>query len=380
MRVCVVYDCLYPHTVGGAERWYRNLAARLAQEGHEVDYLTLRQWPQGEEAGLPGVNVVAVGPQMALYNNTRRRVLPPLLFGLGVFVHLARKGHSYDVVHTASFPYFPLLAAGALRWNGYDLLVDWHEVWTDGYWRTYLGRFAGTIGGRVQRSCVRLPQRAFCFSQLHASRLRAEGFRGEPTVLRGQYAGPAGTLAPASLPPLVVFAGRHIPEKQAPSLVPALALVRKSVSGIRGEILGDGPDRATVLRLIDEYELSAVVDAPGFVSEERVEQTLGAAACLVLPSRREGYGLVVVEAASRGTPSVVVAGPDNAAVEMIDEGINGTIAASSSADDLASAIVRVIDGGVALRNSTARWFNRHGDALSLAHSLSLVSENLRSNG
>ena len=26
MRICLVFDCLYPHTVGGAERWYRNLA------------------------------------------------------------------------------------------------------------------------------------------------------------------------------------------------------------------------------------------------------------------------------------------------------------------------------------------------------------------
>ena len=30
VRICLVYDCLYPHTVGGAERWYRNLAERLA--------------------------------------------------------------------------------------------------------------------------------------------------------------------------------------------------------------------------------------------------------------------------------------------------------------------------------------------------------------
>ena len=33
VRICLVYDCLYPHTVGGAERWYRNLAERLARTG-----------------------------------------------------------------------------------------------------------------------------------------------------------------------------------------------------------------------------------------------------------------------------------------------------------------------------------------------------------
>ncbi len=48
--------------------------------------------------------------------------------------------------------------------------------------------------------------------------------------------------------------------------------------------------------------------------------------CMLLTSRREGYGLVVVEAAARATPSVVVAGEDNAATELIEEGVNGTIA------------------------------------------------------
>src|ERR1700729_3261337 len=44
MRICLVYDCLFPHTVGGAERWYRNLGERLAADAHDVTYLTLRQW------------------------------------------------------------------------------------------------------------------------------------------------------------------------------------------------------------------------------------------------------------------------------------------------------------------------------------------------
>src|SRR5881396_1645033 len=85
VRICIVYDCLYPYTIGGAERWYRNLALRLAEEGHEVTYLTLRQWDPGEEPDLGGVKVIVVGPRMALYAHGRRRIAPPLVFGLGVF-------------------------------------------------------------------------------------------------------------------------------------------------------------------------------------------------------------------------------------------------------------------------------------------------------
>ena len=50
LRICLVYDCLFPYTVGGAERWYRNLGERLAADGHEVSYLTLRQWDRGVRA------------------------------------------------------------------------------------------------------------------------------------------------------------------------------------------------------------------------------------------------------------------------------------------------------------------------------------------
>ena len=74
MRICIVYDCLFPHTVGGAERWYRNLAERLVQEGHEVTYLTLRQWERGENPQIDlRVTVRTAGPRMALYTGDGRR-------------------------------------------------------------------------------------------------------------------------------------------------------------------------------------------------------------------------------------------------------------------------------------------------------------------
>src|SRR5215207_11738693 len=136
MRICLVYDCLFPHTVGGAERWYRNLGARLAAEGHEVTYLTLRQWDRDERGEVPGVRVVTAGPRMKLYTPSgRRRMLPPLVFGAGVLWHLLRRGRRYDVVHTASFPYFSLLAAAVARkLRGFQLVVDWHELWSRDYW------------------------------------------------------------------------------------------------------------------------------------------------------------------------------------------------------------------------------------------------------
>jgi glycosyltransferase involved in cell wall biosynthesis len=372
LRICLVYDCLYPWTVGGAERWYRSLGERLAQDGHQVTYLTLRQWDRDRPAEVPGVRVVPVGPRLALYTGDgRRRIAPPLVFGAGVLGHLLRHGRRYDVVHTASFPYFSLLAAAAVRPLGrFRIVVDWHEVWSREYWREYLGRAGGAVGHAVQRLCARVPQRAFCFSRLHAQRLREEGLRGEPSVLEGEYAGSLEAPEPEPADPVVVFAGRLIPEKRAPAVVPAVVEAARRVPGLRGEVYGDGPERDVLGAAV--AATGGLVTAPGFVDADRVDAALRRALCMLLPSRREGYGMVVVEASARGTPSIVVREPDNAAVELVEDGVNGVIAASASPDDLADAIVRVHEAGEAMRASTRAWFAANARRLSLDNSLQTV--------
>jgi glycosyltransferase involved in cell wall biosynthesis len=378
MRICVVYDCLFPHTVGGAERWYRDLAERLATAGHDVTYLTLRQWPRGRGAEIdPRVRVITAGPSMALYTATgRRRILPPLVFGLGVLAHLVRSGRRYDVVHTCAFPYFSLLAAALARpIRGYGLVVDWFEVWSRDYWLDYLGGVGGRVGAAVQHLCARVRQQAFCFSELHAKRLREEGLRGSVSVLRGLYAGslepPSSARAPS---PVVVFAGRLIREKRAPAGAAGVACAARRIPGLRGIFFGDGPDRAALLETIERDGAAALITAPGFVPTHEVDAAIESALCLLLPSRREGYGMVVVEASAKGTPSIVVASEDNAATELIEDGYNGVVAASADADVIAAAIVRVHEAGIDMRERTATWFAEHARSLSIESSLERVLE------
>jgi glycosyltransferase involved in cell wall biosynthesis len=286
-----------------------------------------------------------------------------------VLWELLRRGRRYDVVHTASFPYFSLLAAAAARPLGrYRIVCDWHEAWSREYWREYLGAIGGRIGWAVQTLCARVRQQAFAFSELHAARVREAGLRGDITVLKGEFEGSLEPPEPNTPDPLVVFAGRLIPEKRAPAVAPAVAVAAQRIEGLRGLVFGDGPEREAVRASLD----GTPVEAPGFVDSEEIESALRRALCMVLPSSREGYGLIVVEAASKGTPSVVARAPDNAATELVEDGVNGVIAASASAEDLAAAIVRVHDSGESLRASTCDWFARNAQRLSLGSSLETV--------
>lgn len=377
MRIAIVYDCLYPNTIGGAERWLRALAEDLAAD-HEVTYVTRRQWPRGEEPSLPGVRCVAVSPGGPLYvPSGRRRLLPPLLFGVGVFLHFARRRGAYDIVHCLSYPFTSLVAVRLALAGRRETKVfcEWLEWLTPEYWRSYGGRIGGGLGRLVQRLCLRLSPEAFAFSDLVESRLRAAGLRGELHRLTGLWSGErldGARGAAADGAPLVLFAGRHVPDKRVTVLPDAVALARRAQPALHAVIVGDGPERQHVLERVHDLGLDGVVETPGFIERETLESLFRRAACVVSPSVRDGHGMVVPEAAAAGVPVVVSRSPDSAATELVEEGVNGAVAAGSSPQDVADAILRVVGGGEALRRRTAEWFERNAGELSMASSIERV--------
>ncbi len=360
LRIAIVYDCLYPHTIGGCERWYRAVAQRLAVR-HRVTYLTRRQWDldQGPDAP-PGVEVIGLDGGRQLYTASgRRRIMPPLRFGLAVLVHLLRNRDRYDIVHTCSFPYFPLLSASlASAAGGPAIVTDWVEVWGREYWRDYLGTLGGAAGMAVQKLCIALTRTSFTLSDLAANVLREQGYRGDLMVLKGIYDGPILPAPQLQRKPMVVFAGRHIPEKRVTIIPQAIALARQQIPDLKGVIFGDGPERPRVLSEITRLQLLDTIRCPGFAPWNEIDSTLSNAMCLLLPSRREGYGLVVVEAAARGTPSIVVRGSDNAATSLIADGVNGFVVAEANPTALAEAIIKVQSAGPQLARSTYAMVHR----------------------
>ena len=373
VRIALVYDCIHPPSVGGAERWLRALALDLARD-HDVTYLTRRQWSAGEDP-IPGVRCIALSPGGSLTDAAgRRRLLSPLAFGAGVLVHLLRHRRRYDVVHCLSYPYLSVLAArlalagGARR----SLVVEWLECLTPGYWRSYAGRVGGAAGRLIQWLCVRATPLAVCFSEHSRRRLLESGLRAPAHVLGGLWE-PESELPPPSAArpetPFILFAGRHVPDKRVTAIPAATALARAWHPDLHAVVVGDGPLRPEVGRRARELGLNGVVELPGFVARERLAELMHAAACVVAPSRRDGHGMVVAEAAAAGTPVVGVAGPDSAVSELIEEGVNGAVSPSAEPGDLAAAIDRVLAGGPELRAHTTAWWQGNRERLSAAGSI-----------
>ena len=372
MRIALVYDRLYPHTIGGLERYFAALAEALADR-NTVTYLTRELWDRPESRSF---DVVGVSPGGSFYRRSgRRRVWPALRFGFGVFGHLVRH-HDYDVVHISSFPWLALLGARlALRVcrSSALLVVDWLELWPKSYWIDYAGPLLGRVGYAVQERCLRVEQVAVTHSALTEHRLRRAGYHGSLLRLLGLFedrqAGlyddrPTGNHKPTEAGPgaAVVFAGRHVPEKQVALVPEVIRRAREWVPSLSCTIYGDGPETAAVHAEVQRLALEQVVHVAGVASDSELSAAFRQAACLLHPSLREGFGLVIVEAAAAGTPSVVIDSSENAALELVIPGVNGEIVDRGDIDGLAAAVAKLVQERDVMKPRTRAWYEANAES------------------
>ena len=358
--VAVAYDCLFPYSTGGGERQYRAFADELGRAGLDVDYLTAVQWV-GAAPREDRFRIVPVTGRLSLYSSDGVRRIPAALrYAAGLFGALTRRRRRYAAVIVSGLPIFNVFAARlALLGSGTRLVVDYLEVWHRRQWIEYSGLVTGTIAWALQRVAIAITPLATCHSQLSATRLRREGLRRAPLVSPGLIDGAVevGVPSPAATPPYVLYAGRHIPDKRVDVLPAAIAAAREHIPDLRLVILGTGPSSEAVRAEVHRVGGESWTDFPGFVSDAELDRLMHGALALANPSRREGYGLVVVEANAHGTPVVLVADEGNAATELIEDGVNGVVSPTTRPADLARAIRDVADGSDDLRRSSRAWYD-----------------------
>lgn len=359
-RIAIAYDCLFPYTTGGGERLYRSYAEHMHRLGLQVDYLTARQWSGPATPDESAFRIVPVSGKLRLYQASGvRRSSAALQFAVRLFAALVHRRRSYHTVVVSGLPVLNVFAArAALAGSGTRVVVDYLEVWGRRHWMDYAGPIIGGTAWLLQRLAVALTPVATCHSRLTADQLVREGLRSSPLISPGLIDGESVSTfsSESATPPYVLYAGRHIPDKQVEALPAAVAEARRSVPELRLVVLGDGPSSNKVDAALASANASDWAERSGFVSQDRLIDLMSGAVALINPSRREGYGLVVVEAAAHGTPVVLVDSPGNAATELVEPGVNGFVAPSASAADLGDAIVRAIRGGAQLRRTSRSWY------------------------
>ena len=146
--------------------------------------------------------------------------------------------------------------------------------------------------------------------------------------------------------PVLVAAGRLTSQKGFDLLVPAFAKVAAEHPEWTLRIYGSGPQLPRLRQLVFEHDLYDHVLLMG--RTEHLGHELTEASGFVLSSRYEGFGMVIIEAMSKGLPVVSFDCPRGPG-EIITDGVDGLLVADGDVDALAAAMLRLVEDPDATR-------------------------------
>jgi glycosyltransferase involved in cell wall biosynthesis len=337
-KIALVYDAIYPYIKGGAERRYYELALRLTQQGYDVHLYGMKFWEGPDVITRDGLTLHGIMKARPLYTaDGRRSISQAVLFGFASWKML---GEKFDILDCCGFPYFSLFPARVVAWvKRKPLFVTWHEVWGKKYWKEYLGKL-GAIGYLVEKTASMLPDRIISCSDLTTGRLLNDLRVKAPihTIANGVDVQHISKLKPAAQTSDVSYAGRLVSHKNVDLLIKAISVLKQRGIQLKCSIIGDGPESKKLQALAKKLKVSKQITFHGFIPEsDDAFGIIKASKVFVLPSEREGFGFVAIEANALGVPVLTLDHTDNAATGLITPGKNGALF-SKNPEALADAI------------------------------------------
>lgn len=315
MRIAYVYDAVYPFVKGGVEKRIYEIGTRLSKK-HEIHWIGL-DWG----GDINHIKLHKVGHGVSLYSGERRSIREALYFSVKVLLNIE---WDYDIIDCQQFPYFSCFSSrvhSALR--DVPMVITWHEVWKE-YWKEYL-KGLGLFGVQVEKLTGRLTPYNVSVSKLTQIRLRSIGVNST-VIPNGIDFERIRRIKKSPYEYDVIFVGRLIPEKNVDVLLKTMKVVKEEIPDLRILIIGDGPEKSKLMSFASKLGLSKNVTFMGFLEDyEEVISYMKSSKVFVLPSKREGFGIVALEANASGIPVVTVDYPLNASKDLVIHGYNGFI-------------------------------------------------------
>jgi glycosyltransferase involved in cell wall biosynthesis len=314
---------------GGSEVYAERVTDGLAALGHEVTLLTAR-YPgsTAEEVRPSGVRVVRRGGRLGVYPRAAWAVRTGQVERPDVIIE-TQNG-------------VPYLAALWAPRTPHVVLV--HHVHRE-QWPVVFGPRLARIGWWVESRLAPLVNRRKPYVTVsEVTRTELDELGVAPHRVEVVHCGaipPVPHDVHRSAEPSLLVLGRLVPHKRVELALEAMVRLREEFPTARLVVAGRGwwedPIRATV----DRLGLADCVEVVGFVSETERHRLLASTWVSLVPSIKEGWGLVVVEAGMHATPTVAFDGTGGITESIID-GESGYLAVADDLDDFVRLTRRLL--------------------------------------
>jgi glycosyltransferase involved in cell wall biosynthesis len=276
---------------GGSEVYVENVARSLAAAGHDVTIFCAMYDGAAATEVVDGVRFVRAGTKLSVYGEAVRRVRRRQFGDLDVII---------DVQN--GIPFMSRAVAG-----GTPVVVLVHHVHRE-QWPVVYDRVRSRIGWwiesvlapRLYRDCTYVAVSECTREELGGLGVSA---RRVQVIHNGIEAAPGLDVERSGYPHIAVV-GRLVPHKRVEHVLRAGAILRRRHPGLRISVVGDGWWSPRLRHVARTLGVTDMVDFLGFVDEKTKHQVYASAWLLALPSLKEGWGIVVMEAATHGVPAV----------------------------------------------------------------------------
>jgi len=147
--------------------------------------------------------------------------------------------------------------------------------------------------------------------------------------------------------PVIISVGRLVHRKGQDQLIKALSIIKEAIPNVILIIVGEGPHRERLNKLVKQYELTDSVKFLGRISYNDLPKYLSASDLFAMPSRDrlfglevEGLGIVYLEASACELP--VIVGKSGGATDALIEGITGISVDGRNPEEIASAAIKLL--------------------------------------
>lgn len=283
---------------GGSETYLQRIGALLARDGIAVTLRTARYPGAARTEVVDGVRISRGGGHYTVYIwaglamvaarlglGPLRRVRPDVVVdsqnGLPFLARLAFGRRVVVLVHHCHREQWPVAGRVLSR---FGWLVE--------------SRLSPRLHRRNQYVTVSLPSaRDLADLGVDAARIAV--------VRNGLDEAPPATLsAPRSPTPRVVVLSRLVPHKQIEDALDAVAVLRRRVPELRLDVVGGGWWLDRLVQHAAHLGISEAVTFHGHVNDDVKHAVVQRSWVHLLPSRKEGWGLAVIEAAQHGVPTI----------------------------------------------------------------------------
>ena len=303
---------------GGSEVYVENVARSLAAAGHDITIFCAMYDGAAAREVVDGVRFVRGGTKLSVYVEAIRRLRRGEFGDLDVIV---------DVQNG-----IPFMSRAAVKDVPVVVLV--HHVHRE-QWPVVYDRVRARIGWWIESELAPRLYRKCAYVAV-SDRTRTELANlgvdaGRVHVIHnGIEQAPGLDVIPSPYPHIAVV-GRLVPHKRVEHVLRAAAILRRQHPDLRVSVVGDGWWSPRLQRVATALGVHDMVDFHGFVDEKAKHRIYAAAWVLALPSLKEGWGIVVMEAATHGVPSVAYrdAGGVN---ESIIDGTTGLLVSGTEQD------------------------------------------------